>query len=480
MKKIYPMILCGGTGTRLWPVSRQSYPKQFVHLNGDSSLFQDTVKRVQTDLFAEPLIVTADDYRFIVRDQMAKVNAKPLVKIVEPIPKNTAPAILAAALSLFEQDPKAIMLVLSSDHWIEDDQAFRSTVNEAFTAAEMGKIITFGIKPTHPETGYGYLSLSDQNGDGPYPLKAFVEKPDLEQAKKLLEDGMHLWNAGIFMFRVDVIIEAFKTYQPEMYECVRLSYELANQDIDFIRLNQQHWSNIHADSIDYAIMEKASELMVMPFTAQWSDLGSWKAFYDIKAKDVKGNAIHEKAIGINCENTLLEQTDIDQALVGIGLKDLSVVVTKDAVLVAHKDESQTVKKAVATLASQSRYQAKQFLKVHRPWGWYQTLALGEQYQVKEIFVNPGAQLSLQSHRYRAEHWVVVMGEATVLVGEKESVLLPNESTYIPIGEKHRLTNHTNAPVMIIETQTGTYLGEDDIIRYEDIYNRSSLEVKEIS
>ena len=377
MKKIYPMILCGGTGTRLWPVSRQSYPKQFVNLKGNSSLFQDTVKRVQTESFAEPLIVTADDYRFIVRDQMAKVNAKPLVKMVEPLPKNTAPAILAAALCLFHQDPKAIMLVLSSDHWIEDDQAFRSTVSEVFNAAEMGKIITFGVKPTHPETGYGYLSFSDQNGAGPYPLEAFVEKPNLEEAKKLFEDGMYLWNAGIFMFRVDVIIEAFKTYQPEMYESVRLSYEHVNQDIDFIRLDQHHWSNIHADSIDYAIMEKASGLMVMPFTAQWSDLGSWQAFYDIKEKDVNRNVIHEKAIGINCENTLLEQTDTDQALVGIGLKDLSVVVTKDAVLVAHQDESQTVKQAVASLASQSRYQAKQFLKVHRPWGWYQTLALGE-------------------------------------------------------------------------------------------------------
>lgn len=471
MKKIYPMILCGGTGTRLWPVSRQSYPKQFVPLQGEYSLFQNTLKRVESDAFAAPIIVTADDYRFIVREQMDQVHVKPLSKLIEPSPKNTAPAILAAALHLYEKDTQAIMLVLSSDHWVADDEAFRYTTSEAFDAANSGKIITFGVKPTHPETGYGYLSLSTQEGSAPYPLSAFVEKPDLAQAQALVEDGMHLWNAGIFMFRVDTIIDTFKTHQPTMYAHVLSAYKHASKDIDFIRLDAQPWAQVTADSVDYAIMEKATNLAVMPFISHWSDLGSWKALYDIKSKDVKGNVIHPQAIGIDCENTLLEQTDEGQALVGIGLKDLSVVATKDAILVAHKDHSQTVKKAVETLTNQSRYQATQFLKVHRPWGWYQTLALGDQYQVKEIFVNPGEKLSLQSHRYRAEHWVVVQGEATVLVGDQESVLKPNESTYIPIGVKHRLTNHTHTPVMIIETQTGTYLGEDDIIRYEDVYNR---------
>lgn len=465
------MILCGGSGTRLWPVSRQSYPKQFVNFIGQNSLFQATVKRVQAEIFAEPIIVTADEYRFIVVDQISQQKSRALTTIIEPSPKNTAPAILAAALYLSNKDPEGLMLVLSSDHWIADDECFKDNVLQATLKASEGEIITFGVNPTHPETGYGYLSLLSQDGEGPYPLEKFVEKPDLVHAEKLLVDGKHLWNAGIFMFRADVIIEAFKVHQPSMYKGVLAAYQRASNDLDFIRLDQQAWGEVIGDSIDYAIMEKADSLFVMPLSTQWSDLGSWKAIYDIKEKDEMGNAVHKQAVAIECENTLLEQSESDQALVGIGLKDVSVVVTQDAVLVTNKEQSQFVKKAVSTLIKHDRYQAKQFLKVFRPWGWYRTLALSEQYQVKEIFVKPDASLSLQSHRFRSEHWVVVQGQATIQVGDQIQTLLPNQSTYIPIGVKHRLTNQTNSPVIIVETQTGTYLGEDDIIRYEDVYNR---------
>lgn len=470
-KNIYPVILCGGSGTRLWPISRKSYPKQFVNLIGDQSLFQRTVKRVQADSFAQPVIVTSEAYRFIIRDQLSEINHDALIQLVEPSPKNTAPAILAAALHLANLDDEALMLVLPSDHWIEDDIQFRNIVKEASHAGLGGQLLTFGVKPTYPETGYGYLSVKSKEGAPPYALDAFIEKPEMEQAEKLVQDEKNLWNAGIFMFKVGVIIDAFKQHQPEMFDKVVKAYEFGVKDLGFLRLNDDAWAAVPSDSIDYAIMEKAPSLAVMPYFAQWSDLGSWAAFNDVQHADKQNNVIAKNAIAIDCENTMLEQDGEDIALVGIGLKDIAVVATQDAVLVTHKDHSQSVKNAVTQLSDQSRYQAEQFLKVHRPWGWYQTMALGEQYQVKEIFVNPGASLSLQSHQYRSEHWVVVRGEVTVQVGEEESVLASNESTYIPVGVKHRLTNHTSMPTMIIETQTGTYLGEDDIIRYEDVYNR---------
>jgi mannose-1-phosphate guanylyltransferase/mannose-6-phosphate isomerase len=473
---ITPVVLCGGTGTRLWPVSRQGYPKQFVALlENNRSLFQETIMRTAQPGFTAPMIVTADDYRFIVKKQLDDIHVGSASLLIEPEAKNTAPAILLAALKAHSNDPTSCLLILPSDHYIEDHAYFCEIMKQASLTAAKGHIITFGIKPTHPETGYGYLAITEKTQKPPYALDCFIEKPALQDAEQFIANGMHLWNAGIFMFNASIIIEAYKKHQPNLYQSVFNAYAAGSTDLNFFRPCSTHWASMTADSIDYAIMEKCDDLMVYPYHATWSDLGSWHAIKNIKPSDSQDNTLSPQATAIDCTNTLLHQTNDKQALVGIGLDNLVVVMTDDAVLVADQAHTQKVKDAVDTLKAKGLYQATQFLQVHRPWGWYRTLALGDQYQVKEIFVNPGASLSLQSHQFRSEHWVVVLGQGVVTIGEDQLTLSPNQSTYIPRGVKHRLSNQTNEPLMIIETQTGSYLGEDDIIRYEDDYKRVATE-----
>lgn len=474
-KTIHPVLLCGGSGTRLWPLSRKSHPKQFTRLMGDESLFQASARRVSEAGFAAPVIVTNGDFRFVVTEQLAAVEVAAAATLIEPEGRNTAPAILAAALWLDAREPGALMLVTPSDHVIPDTAHFCDTVQTAAHSADAGQIVTFGIAPDRPETGYGWLELTKVANDardiGPQALKAFVEKPDVATAQSMLADGRHLWNAGIFLFRTDTLIAAFETHAPVMLTAVRAAVESAGRDLAFTRLDPGPWSGIEDVSIDYAIMEKASNLVVMPYAGSWSDLGGWDAVLRESGPDDRGVAVHGTATAIDCADTLLRAEDEAQALVGIGLRDIIAVAMPDAVLVAHKDRAQDVKKAVAALKAQGRSQAEQLPRDYRPWGWYESLALGTRFQVKRIHVNPGAALSLQSHHHRSEHWIVVQGSARVTVDGEVQLLTENQSIYIPLGAVHRMENPGKIELVLIEVQTGSYLGEDDIVRYEDVYAR---------
>ena len=471
---IYPVILCGGSGTRLWPLSRQSYPKQFTKIVGDKSLFQQSALRCASEDFAPPVIVTGEQFRFTVVEQLAQVEISPSAILIEPEGKNTAPAVFAAALYIYEKDPDAQILVMPSDHVIPNANAFRNVVAKASDIAGQGNIITFGIKPTGPETGYGYLKLVDASAAGvdePTMLDAFVEKPDLEKAKTMLEVGGYLWNAGIFLFKAKTIIDAFDKYANDIKEVVTKALHGFSTDLGFIRIDAEEWSKVKSDSIDYAIMEKANNIYAMPFNDGWSDLGGWAAVWQESGPDASGNVTSDAATAIDCTDTLLRSESPDLELVGIGLDDIIAIAMHDAVVVAKKSEAHRVKEAVSTLQDKGKKQATHFPKENRPWGWYETLALGDRFQVKRICVKPGGSLSLQSHFHRAEHWVVVEGTAKITLEEKVHLMCENQSIYIPIGAKHRLENPGKLPVILIEVQTGSYLGEDDIVRYEDIYKR---------
>ncbi|OYU20424.1 MAG: mannose-1-phosphate guanylyltransferase/mannose-6-phosphate isomerase [Rhodobacteraceae bacterium PARR1] len=471
---IHPVILCGGSGTRLWPLSRQSYPKQFAKLTGERSLFQSSALRCTADGFAAPLIITGDPFRFIVIEQLAAVEIAPQGVLIEPAARNTAPAILAAALHLAAKDPAAVMLVLPSDHVIPDAAAFRQAVQTALPRAEAGDIVTFGIQPDRPETGYGYLRLTEPPAGktGPHPLAAFVEKPDAARAAAMLADGLHLWNAGIFLFSARAILDAFATHAPDLMPKAKAAVAGAKTDLGFTRLDAAPWAELPDISVDYAIMEKAANLAVMPYAGRWSDLGGWEAVWQESGPDASGNVLSENATAIECKDTLLRSESDGVELVGIGLENLVVVAMPDAVLVARKDQSQRVKEAVAALKSKGAKQATAFARDFRPWGWYESLALGPRFQVKRIVVHPGASLSLQSHHHRSEHWVVVEGTAKVTVNDEVRLISENQSVYIPLGAVHRMENPGKLPMVLIEVQTGSYLGEDDIIRYEDIYART--------
>ncbi|SIT06418.1 mannose-1-phosphate guanylyltransferase/mannose-1-phosphate guanylyltransferase / mannose-6-phosphate isomerase [Roseivivax lentus] len=471
---IIPVLLAGGSGTRLWPTSRRSYPKQFSPLTGPESLFQASARRMSGPDFAPPMVLTGDPFRFIVTEQLAALEIQAQAIVIEPEGRNTAPAVLAAALLAAKTDPEALLLVAPSDHKIADAERFRQTVTAALPAAEAGRLVTFGITPDRPETGYGYLELApdaDAGAGEVQPLARFVEKPDLERAEAMLASGNFLWNAGIFLFRADAILSAFKAHAPDLIPTVTEAVEKAERDLAFTRLAPEPWSRVTDISIDFAIMEKSDRLSVMPYGGNWSDLGGWDAVWAEGGPDAAGNVTSEHATAIDCTDTLLRSDSERVELVGIGLDDIIAVATQDAVLVGRKSQAQRVKEAVAALKAKKAHQATDFPRDYRPWGWFESLVISGRFQVKRIVVHPGAALSLQSHHHRAEHWIVVQGTARVTIGEEVVLVTENQSVYIPLGEKHRLENPGKFDMVLIEVQTGAYLGEDDIIRYEDVYAR---------
>lgn len=471
---ITPILLCGGSGTRLWPLSRKSFPKQFAGITGTESLFQSAARRLSGPGFAAPVIVTGNDFRFIVTEQLAGVEIAPRAILIEPEGRNTAPAVLASALVLASVDPQALILVAPSDHVIPDDAAFRAAVQAAVPRAQAGDLVTFGITPTRAETGYGYLELAagaDATAAEPQALARFVEKPDAERAATMVASGRFLWNAGIFLFTAETLISAFRTHAPTVLAPVEAAVAEAHTDLGFTRLAAGPWDGVPDISIDYAIMEKAANLAVMPYGAGWSDLGGWDAVWQESGPDKSGNVTSDHATAIDCTDTLLRSESPRVELVGIGLQDIVAIATVDAVLVAHKSEAQRVKDAVSALKAKGCTQATTFPTDHRPWGWFESLVIGNRFQVKRIHVHPGAALSLQSHHHRSEHWIVVEGTARITIDDEVKLVTENQSVYIPLGAVHRMENPGKVPMVLIEVQTGSYLGEDDIIRYEDVYAR---------
>ena len=476
MPKVYPVLLAGGSGSRLWPLSRKSYPKQFSNLIGDNTLFQYSAQRLissETLDFGSHITLTNSDYRFIIGEQLQEIGIDPGPILIEPEAKNTAAAILAASMFMQAKDKDAVLLVAPSDHVIPSTDDFHAAIKVGLSHVKNRKMVTFGVKPTHPATGYGYLELTKHTIDdsGTSELEKFIEKPDLHDAKQMLEAGYYLWNAGIFLFRAQDMVDAFRAHAPKTLDLVSQAVSDAFQDLGFLRLASGPWSELLDISIDYAIMEKAHNLVAVPYVSEWSDLGGWDAVWAQNKKDALGNVTSETAHAIECSNSLLRSESSGQQVVGIGLNDIMAIAMPDAVLVAPKERAQDVKKAVDLLKAKDIAQAEIFPKDHRPWGWFESLAFGERFQVKRICVKPGASLSLQSHNHRSEHWIVVEGSAKVTIDEDVKLVTEGQSIYVPLGAVHRMENPGKLPMLLIEVQIGNYLGEDDIIRYEDAYHR---------
>ncbi|KFG90521.1 Mannose-1-phosphate guanylyltransferase [Sphingobium herbicidovorans NBRC 16415] len=475
---ITPVILAGGSGTRLWPLSRKSYPKQFVPLLGETTLFRSAARRLSGEneqfAFSRPLVLTNSLFRFIIAEQLALENIDPAAILIEPEGRNTAPAILAAALHLLAKEPDAVMLVAPSDQVVPDVAAFHAAVGKGLAAARRGDLVTFGIRPTRPETGYGYLEAAAKpDGSGqPVKLASFVEKPNIARAQEMLATGNYLWNAGIFLFAAKDLVAAFEKHAPGILASVRSAVEQAESDLGFLRLAAEPWSQAENVAIDYAIMERADNLSVVPYDSDWSDLGGWDAVWSHSQPDEQGVATAGAATAIDCRDTLLRSESDGLEIVGLGLNNIVAVAMNDAVLIADKSRTQDVKLVVEALQRKGAPQAEAFPKDHRPWGWYESLVVGPRFQVKRITVLPGASLSLQSHFHRSEHWIVVEGTAKVTVGDDVQLLSENQSVYVPVGAVHRMENPGRIPMVFIEVQTGSYVGEDDIVRYEDRYARN--------
>lgn len=472
LPKIHPVILCGGSGKRLWPASRKSMPKQFVRFGDDATLLQHTVRRLEDISCAPPVLLTANDYRFVVAEQVAELGVKGHRLVVEPEARNTGPAVCAAVELIQAQDPDALVLICPADHRITDVMTFARAVTAAIPSAAKGQIVTFGIRPDRAETGYGYIELAEgASTDGvPQPFRRFTEKPDALTAEAMVASGRFVWNAGIFLASTKTLISAFGRHAPSLRAAVRRSIREAKTDLDFLRLGPCY-AEAPDLSIDYAVMERVSGTVV-PVSVGWSDMGSWRAVWEAADRDAAGVATAGQALSLNCRDTLLSARDDGIQVVGIGLRNIAAIATRDAVLIADLDSTQAVGDAVKELKLRMAPQAENFRKEFRPWGHYETLALGSRYQVKSIVVKPGGELSLQSHMHRSEHWVVVEGTAQVTIGNQVSMVAENQSVYISLGEIHRLANPGKVPLRLIEVQTGTYLGEDDIIRYQDIYARA--------
>lgn len=468
---ITPVLLCGGSGTRLWPLSRKSYPKQFVPLTGETSLFTASAQRLSGPDFAPPVVVTGSDFRFIVTEQLQAAGIDPGAILIEPEGRNTAPAVLAATLFIAAQDPDALILIAPSDHAITDAAAFRAAVARGVPAARDGRIVTFGIAPTHAETGYGWLELAAPAGVDPVPLTRFVEKPDRARAEAMLAAGSFLWNAGIFLFSARTMQAAAEAHAPGLLPSVGKAVAGARADLGFLRLDPEAWRGTEAISIDYAVMERAPNLSVVAYDAGWNDLGGWDAVAREMGADPQGVSAAGEVTVIDCADSLLRSETEGVELVGIGLRDIIAIAMNDAVLVADRHRAQDVKLAVDALKAKGARQAETFPRDHRPWGWFETLALADRFQVKRIHVHPGAALSLQSHFHRSEHWIVVSGTARVTIDDTVQLVTENQSVYIPLGARHRMENPGQLPMVLIEVQTGAYLGEDDIVRYEDVYAR---------
>ncbi|MBT2768147.1 mannose-1-phosphate guanylyltransferase/mannose-6-phosphate isomerase [Stenotrophomonas sp. ISL-67] len=467
MNDILPVILSGGSGTRLWPLSREAYPKQFLALAGEQTMLQATWQRVAPIAGRAPLVVANEEHRFVAAEQLQQLDVQPQAILLEPVGRNTAPAIAVAALEATLDDGDPLLLVLPSDHVIADEAAFRAAVIRALPAARDGKLVTFGIVPTGPETGYGYIKAS--SGDAVRAVDRFVEKPDADTALQYVQSGGYFWNSGMFLFKASRYLAELERFQPAMLAASRNAWQLARRDTDFTRLDKDAFAAVPADSIDYAVMEKTADAVVVPLDAGWNDVGSWTALRDVSAQDADGNAHHGDVIAIDCRNTYAYG---ERLIALVGLDDVIVVETDDAVMVGRSDRMQEIKQVVARLKADARPEATWHRKVYRPWGAYDSIDNGERFQVKRITVKPGGTLSLQMHHHRAEHWVVVSGTAEVTRGDEVILLGENQSTYIPLGVTHRLRNPGKLPLELIEVQSGSYLGEDDIVRFEDTYGRS--------
>lgn len=468
---VHPVILAGGKGSRLWPMSRALNPKQLLRLAGDGTMLQETIGRVTGDNFAPPLVICNDEHRFIIAEQLRQLTITPQALVLEPTGRNTAPAAAIAALILAAQDPQALMLIMPSDHVIGRPDAFHQAIAAATSAAAEGALVTFGIQPTRPETGYGYLRAgASTTHAGVLRLDRFVEKPDLKTAEAYLAEGGTYWNAGIFLFRADRFLAELERCEPEILAACRAALAAAGNDLEFLRLDAAAFATCPTKSIDYAVMEHATNAAVVPVDMAWSDVGAWDALWELGDKDADGNHLLGDVIAQDITNCYVRS---ESGLVAVlGVSDLVVVNTDDAVLVAHKDHAQDVKRIVDRLEAEGRTEHIVHTTVQRPWGAFRAVANGERHQVKVITVRPGARLSLQMHHHRAEHWVVVQGTAEVTRSEETFLLHENQSTYIPLGIPHRLRNPGKVPLLLIEVQSGSYLGEDDIVRFEDLYGRS--------
>jgi len=470
--RLQAVLLSGGSGTRLWPLSREAYPKQFLPLVGEDSMLQATWLRVAAIAPSAPIVVANEEHRFLAAEQLRLVGVSDPAIVLEPVGRNTAPAIAAAALQALAMGDDPLLLVLPSDHVVRDVEAFRAAVQAAMPAAEQGALVTFGIVPDAPETGFGYIEADNSgatSGEGVRKVLRFVEKPDADTAKQYLDAGGYYWNSGMFLFRASRYLEELRKFRPDILEATTRAFDAAKRDGDFIRLDNDAFAACPSDSIDYAVMEKTELACVLPVDIGWNDVGSWSALWDVSEQDGDGNAHHGDVIAVDSRDSYAYARRL-VALVGVD--NLVVVETDDAVLVARKDRVQQVKDVVAKLKSDRRSQVALHREVHRPWGSYDSIDMAEGFQVKRIKVKPGAQLSLQSHTRRAEHWIVVRGTARVTRDNDVFELFANQSTYIPIGAKHRLENPGTEMLELIEVQSGDYLGEDDIVRYDDVYGRS--------
>lgn len=466
---ITPVIMAGGSGTRLWPLSRQLNPKQFLKILGEKTMLQQTLGRLQGLACSSPIAVCNEEHRFLAGEQILEMGIKDFSIILEPSPKNTAPAIALAAIHAMNSDENPILLVLPADHIVADADAFRKAVMDALPSAEEGRLVTFGVVPGHPETGYGYIQRGKEQRPEIFEVASFTEKPDEERAKEYLDSGEYYWNSGMFLFKAKTYLEELQIHAPQVHEACSKAMKKTVKDLDFIRIDQKTFEGSPSISIDYAVMEKTELASVVPLDAGWNDIGSWAALWEASVKDAGNNNILGDVKTIDTENSLIRAEN--RLVATVGVRDLVVVETKDAVLVVHREHVQKIKDLVEDIRDNGRHEHLNQREVFRPWGSYDSLEMGERFQVKRITVKPGAKTSMQMHHHRAEHWIVVRGSAKVTINNETIFLTENESAYIPVGKAHSLENPGKIPLELIEVQSGSYLGEDDIVRFEDRYGR---------